>query len=413
VTAPERTGQRTALALLVVAYTLNFVDRQVIGILAGPIKAELALSDTQLGVMGGVAFALFYSVLGIPLGILSDRTSRSGVISGAIALWSGFTALCGLATGFWSLFLCRMGVGVGEAGGVAPSFALIADATPKERRARAIAIFALGSPIGSALGIFLGGWLATTVDWRWAFFALGAAGLLFVPIFRLGVREPPRTSPRAGGTSLRDAWRAVSGKPSFWLLSLGAASTSFVGYGLLFWLPSFFTRSYGLDLLTTSRLVGAIVLVGGIAGLWVGGSRADRQATTSSSAYAFVPAFALALAVPLYAVGVLSSSLPVTFACFLAGHALGLMWYGPVVAAVQQVVPPDARGLASGIFLFVLNLLGLGGGALFIGAVSDAFTARFGAEALRYAILTVLSFYVVAIALFVAAARRIGRDWHA
>jgi MFS family permease len=164
-----------SLVLLVVAYTLNFVDRQVIGILAGPIKADLGLSDTQLGVMGGVAFALFYSVLGIPLGLLSDRTSRSGVISVAIAVWSGFTALCGLATGFWSLFLARVGVGVGEAGGVAPSFALIADATPKEQRSRAIAIFALGSPIGSALGIFLGGWLATSVDWRWAFISLGPA----------------------------------------------------------------------------------------------------------------------------------------------------------------------------------------------------------------------------------------------
>ena len=427
-TAPERSGQRAALALLVVAYTLNFVDRQVIGILAGPIKADLGLSDTQLGVMGGVAFALFYSVLGIPLGLLSDRTSRSGVITGAIAVWSGFTALCGLATGFWSLFLARVGVGVGEAGGVAPSFALIADATPKERRARAIAIFALGSPIGSALGIFLGGWLAATVDWRWAFFALGAAGLLFVPIFRLGVKEPPRATPRdtgAAGTGgataaerssghpLRDSWLAVSRNPSFWLLSLAAASTSLVGYGLLFWLPSFFTRSFELDLLTTSRLFGAIVLFGGIGGLWFGGARADRLAATSRRAYALVPALALSLAVPLYAVGVLSSSLKLTFACFLAGHALGLMWYGPVVAAVQQLVPPDARGLASGIFLFVLNLLGIGGGALLIGAVSDAFTARFGAESLRYAILTVLGFYLVAVGLFLAASRRLERDWHA
>jgi predicted MFS family arabinose efflux permease len=426
VTAPERTGQRTALALLVVAYTLNFVDRQVIGILAGPIKAELALSDTQLGVMGGVAFALFYSVLGIPLGLLSDRTSRSGVISGAIALWSGFTALCGLATGFWSLFVCRVGVGVGEAGGVAPSFALIADATPKERRARAIAIFALGSPIGSALGIFLGGWLATTVDWRWAFFALGAAGLIFVPIFRLGVKEPPRAAARATGATdtsgasgasgasggpLRDAWRAIARNPSFWLLSLAAASTSLVGYGLLFWLPSFFTRSFELDLLTTSRLFGAIVLLGGIGGLWVGGSRTDRHAAKSRRAYALVPALALSLAVPLYAVGVLSSSLKLTFICFLAGHALGLMWYGPVVAAVQQLVPPDARGLASGIFLFVLNLLGIGGGALFFGAVSDAFAVRFGTESLRYAILAGLGFYLVAVGLFLAASKRIEQDF--
>jgi predicted MFS family arabinose efflux permease len=402
-----------SLALLVIAYTLNFVDRQVIGILAGPIKADLGLSDTQLGVMGGVAFALFYSVLGIPLGILSDRTSRSGVITGAIAVWSGFTALCGLATGFWSLFLARVGVGVGEAGGVAPSFALITDATPRERRARAIAIFALGSPIGSALGIFLGGWLATTVDWRWAFLSLGALGLLFAPIFRLGVKEPPRTTAPATGAALREAWRVIAAKPSFWLLSLAAASTSLVGYGLLFWLPSFFTRSFGLDLLTTSRLFGAIVLIGGIGGLWVGGSRADKLAARSRRAYALVPALALSLAVPLYAVGVLATSLNVAFVCFLVGHALGLTWYGPVVAAVQQLAPPEARGLASGVFLFVLNLVGIGGGALFFGAVSDGFAVRFGTESLRYAILAGLAFYLVAVGLLIAASKRLEKDWHA
>ncbi len=408
------------LAMLVIAYTLNFVDRQVIGILAAPIKLELGLSDTELGLMGGVAFALFYSVLGIPLAILADRTSRSGVIAASIAVWSAFTALCATASGFWGLFLARVGVGVGEAGGVAPSFALVADAVPSAQRARALSVFAFGSPIGSALGIFLGGFIATRFDWRITFVVLGAVGVLFAPVFRRLVREP-RAQPSAaaaGSTAapaapgVGEVWRMLRGNGSFWLLSLGAASTSLVGYGLLFWLPSFFARSYGLDLLTTSWLYGTIVLVGGLVGLWGGGWLADRLATQSRRAYALVPAAALTLAVPCYAAGLLTSSLPLTFVLFLVPNALGLMWYGPVTASVQGLVPAASRATASAVYLLVLNLLGIGGGALFFGALSDALAGRLGQESLRYAILAGLAFYLVAAGLFFAASRRVERDWH-
>ncbi len=414
------------LGMLAVAYTLNFVDRQVIGILAAPIKQELGLSDTELGLMGGVAFAIFYGVLGIPLAILADRTSRSGVIAMSIAVWSAFTALCAAASGFWGLFLARVGVGVGEAGGVAPSFALVADAVPPAQRARALSVFAFGSPIGSALGIFLGGYIATRFDWRVTFVVLGAAGLLFAPVFRRVVREPRANPGPTSGTrgvtdagvlatsvpSVGEVWRALRGNGTFWLLSLGAASTSLVGYGLLFWLPSFFARSHGLDLLTTSWLYGSIVLVGGLVGLWGGGWLADRLATQSRRAYALVPAVALSLAVPCYAAGLLSSSLPLTFVLFLVPNALGLMWYGPVTAAVQGLVPAASRATASAVYLLVLNLLGIGGGALLFGALSDALAGRLGQESLRYAILGGLAFYLVAAGLFFAASRRVERDWH-
>lgn len=204
----------------------------------------------------------------------------------------------------------------------------------------------------------------------------------------------------------------LRGNGSFWLLSLGAASTSLVGYGLLFWLPSFFARSYGLDLLTTSWLYGSIVLVGGVVGLWGGGWLADRLATQSRRAYALVPAAALTLAVPCYAAGLLSSSLPLTFVLFLVPNALGLMWYGPVTAGVQGLVPAASRATASAVYLLVLNLLGIGGGALFFGALSDALAGRLGQESLRYAILAGLAFYLVAAGLFFAASRRVERDWH-
>src|SRR6185295_18195762 len=180
------------LLILLFAYIFNFIDRQIIGVLALPIKAELSLSDKQLGLMGGIAFALFYSGLAIPIAWLADRRSRVRIIAGSVALWSLFTAACGLSQNFWHLFLARMGVGIGEAGGVAPSYALISDFYPKARRGRALAFFSLGIPIGSALGVFFGGWIASHLDWRSAFLIVGLAGLPAALLVKLFVPEPPR-----------------------------------------------------------------------------------------------------------------------------------------------------------------------------------------------------------------------------
>src|SRR3954468_22402944 len=242
------------LALLLLAYIFNFLDRQILGILAQPIKADLHLTDTQFGAIGGLAFALLYSVLAIPLAMLADRTSRSAVVAGSLAVWSAFTAACGLAAGYGQLFLFRLGVGVGEAGGVAPSYALVSDYFPPERRARALAIFSLGIPIGSALGVFFGGWIASHLDWRSAFMIVGAAGIPAALLVRFGISEPVRggfdAGERAGDAAppFPVVAAALARKPSFWLLSLGAASGSILGYGLIFWLPSFFTRSFHLPL---------------------------------------------------------------------------------------------------------------------------------------------------------------------
>ena len=172
------------LALLLIAYIFNFLDRQILGILLEPIKADLQFTDSELGVLTGPAFALVYSLVGVPLAVVADRTSRSGVITAALAAWSGFTALCGLATNFWQLFFFRLGVGLGEAGGVAPSYALIADHYSAERRGRALAVFSLGVPIGLGLGAILGSWIASTFDWRAAFLAMGVAGIILAPIFK-------------------------------------------------------------------------------------------------------------------------------------------------------------------------------------------------------------------------------------
>ncbi len=413
---PSNAYRAYVLCILVLVYTFNFIDRQIIGILAIPIKEELGLTDTQLGLMGGLAFALLYTTLAIPIAMAADRMSRTWIMTGALVVWSGMTAVCGMAQNFWQLFLARVGVGIGEAGGVAPAYSLIADFFPPNQRARALSVYSFGIPIGSALGIVFGGIIATLVDWRFAFFVVGVAGIVVAPLFRATVREPVRGAFDAKGSessaaSLTEIMRVLMQKPSFWGLSLGASFSSMMGYGLFFWLPSFFVRSYEVTLLNASLVYGAILLVGGIAGTWLGGSLADRFGEMNRSAYARIPAFAFLAAVPFYLVGVLSPTLMTSVLIMIVPTALGLAWLGPVISAVQHLVPPNMRATASAIFLFVNNLIGIGIGTFAIGAISDGLQDRFGDESLRYAILAGTTFYLVAAAIFLLSARRLEQDW--
>ena len=415
-TRPSNAYRAYVLCILVLVYTFNFIDRQIVGILAIPIKEDLGLTDTQLGLMGGLAFALLYTTLAIPIAMAADRMSRTWIMTGALVVWSGMTAVCGMAQNFWQLFLARVGVGIGEAGGVAPAYSLIADFFPPNQRARALSVYSFGIPIGSALGIVFGGIIATLVDWRFAFFVVGIAGIVVAPIFRATVREPERGAFDAkrddsSPASLTEIMRVLMQKPSFWGLSLGASCSSMMGYGLFFWLPSFFVRSYEVTLLNASLVYGAILLVGGIAGTWLGGSFADRFGETQRSAYARIPAFAFLAAVPFYLVGVLSPTLTISVLVMIVPTALGLAWLGPVISAVQHLVPPNMRATASAIFLFVNNLIGIGIGTFAIGAISDGLQGRFGDESLRYAILAGTTFYLMAAAIFLLSARRLERDW--
>jgi len=411
---PSKRG--ITLFLLLVVYTFNFIDRQIVGILAIPIKADLGLSDTQLGLMGGLAFALFYTGLGIPIAMLADRFSRTWIITISLAFWSAMTAVCGLANNFWQLFAARMGVGIGEAGGVAPSYSLIADYFPPHQRARAMSIYSFGIPIGSALGIVLGGVIASLIDWRTAFFAVGLAGVILAPIFRWLVREPVRGQfdPKPVSTQpprLAEIVRTLVGKPSFWMIGLGASCSSMMGYGLFFWLPSFFVRSFGLSLLEASLFFGAILLIGGMAGIWAGGWLADRFGPDKRSRYLTIPAWAFMVILPFYFVGMLTPNLYVCFFVLLVPTALGLVWLGPVITTIQHMVRPDMRATASAVFLFINNLLGIGLGTWALGALSDGLTARFAENALRYSILAGTVFYLFAGTLFFLAARRLDRDW--
>jgi MFS family permease len=414
-TAPVRSYQLYVLAILLLVYTFNFIDRIVLGILVAPIKLELHLTDTELGFLGGTAFALFYTALGVPIGWLADRVNRVWIMAGALACWSAFTAGSGLAHSFLQLFVARLGVGVGEAGGVAPAYSLISDYFEPNQRARALGFYSLGIPVGSALGLLFGGYLAVAVSWRAAFIVLGIAGILLAPLLIVTLKEPKRgqmdAGPRIAAASLAELARTLASKPSFWLLSGGAACSSIMGYGLLFWLPSFFMRSYALTIAQVSHFYAGLLLIGGVAGIGIGSVLADRLGKRSRSAYALIPAVAFFLILPCYAYGVFRPPGAFAFVFFLIPTALQLAWLGPVISAIQHLVPPNMRTVASATFLFINNLLGLGLGSLLIGIASDELKARFGSESLRFAILGGTGFYVLAGVLFLLAARYIKRDW--
>ena len=409
---PAATGYRNfALAMLLLVYTFNFVDRQILGILASAIKTDLQLSDKQLGLLAGPAFALLYSTLAIPLAWVADRTSRTWVITLSLAVWSLFTGLCGFATSFGQLFAARIGVGVGEAGGIAPSYAVIADMFPPRSRARALAVYSLGIPLGSAAGVMLGGYIAARVDWRTAFFVVGGAGVLLAPLFRLVVREPVRDTPVVGRAPVGRVFAILAAKPSFWLLAFGAASSSMLGYGLAFWLPSLLKRSFHLDLVQTAQFYGAVLLIGGVPGILLGGVIGDRFGGRDRAIYARAPAIAFLVAVPLFAAGIMSTSTTAAFLFFLIPQALVYLWLAPVVTAVQHLVPAHMRATASASFLLINNLIGLGAGSFALGAVSDGLTARFGDEALRYSMLGGLSLYLLAGSLMWLASKPLRNDW--
>ena len=399
------------LGLLLLAYIFNYLDRQILGILAGPIIAELHLTDTQFGVLSGPPFALLYSLLGVPFALVADRTSRSRVIAAALTVWSAFTALCGTATTFWHLFFFRMGVGVGEAGGVAPSYALIADYFEPERRARAMAIFSLGVPIGLALGTLIGAYIAHAISWRAAFYTMGVAGVLLAPVMLYFVRDPARAKNAADIAPIGPVFALLARKPVFWLLAFAASSSSLCGYGLAVWTPTVLERSFGLGLVQRGQFLASVLLIGGCSGVFAGGWLADRFGARDRGWYAKLPAIAWLVTAPTFAAGLLAPNLTVAWPLLLIPNALNILWLGPVITAVQHLVPRHMRATASASFLLINNLVGLGIGPLLIGRLSDALKHSYGAEALRYAAVGCTAFYILAALLMFACVPLLRRSW--
>lgn len=403
------------LAMLLLVYIFNFADRMLLGVMAAPIKADLGLTDGQLGLLGGTAFALLYATVGVPIGWLADRRSRSWIITVALCVWSGFTALCGMASSFATLFLARLGVGVGEAGGVAPSYSMIADYFPPHERARALGVYSFGIPIGGAAGLAFGGMIASAFDWRVAFIAMGVAGILIAPLFKWLVHDPVR-----GGTEhatiaapprLAEAFRTIARKPAFWLIAFGSALGSTASYGVAFWIPSFYVRSFGMPLSQVTLLYAGVVLFGGIAGIWLGAWLGDRFGPRRPGTYLAIPMVALAASIPFFAMAVMAGSPMLSLALLFVPSMLGSMGFGTVLTAVQHVVPAALRSTSSALFLFINNLIGLGLGSAVLGFISDALARQHGEQSLRYALLAGSLFYAMAALLYFFASRRAAKDW--
>tara|TARA_B100000676_G_C18061089_1_gene837818 strand:- start:1159 stop:2481 length:1323 start_codon:yes stop_codon:yes gene_type:complete len=408
--------RRYVLGVLVVVYVFNFLDRQIVTILAEPIKNELGLSDTQIGLMTGLAFALFYTVLGIPIARLADRASRVNVITTALVIWSGMTALCGVAQNFVQILAARIGVGVGEAGCSPPAHSLIADYYPPSERASALSIYALGIPIGSLLGLLAGGWVAEFYGWRVAFLVVGVPGVLLAVVLKLTVLEPIRGMSDPAGTGaqpqppLLPTIKALLSNKTFVHIAMGGALTSFVGYGLGQWLPAFFIRLHGMGLAEVATYYGLVNGIASMAGTFLGGTLADRFAKREQRIYVWLPAAGVLVSFPFYFAALVVGDWRIAIAILLVPSFLNSLWLGPAFGTIQNIAPQAMRALASAILLFILNIIGLGFGPFLVGVLSDLLSGSFGEESLRYAIIIATAAYFWAGAHFILAGKTLVGD---
>jgi predicted MFS family arabinose efflux permease len=386
VASPSEGYRRYALGLLLTVYVFNFLDRQILTILAGPISRELKLSDGELGFLTGPAFALFYTSAGIPLARWADVGVRRSIIALALLVWSGMTALSGAAQSLTHIALARLGVGLGEAGCSPPAHSLISDLFPPERRASALSTYALGVSIGGALGTLLGGWLAEWIGWRWAFVAVGVPGVALALVVRFTLREPPRAHVASRGSML-DALGFMSRRRSFVHMASGAALLAFSGYGTGAFSPVFLERVHHLSTGEVGSWLGGIALSAGALGTWLGGALADRFGRADARWYLGLPAVAALLSLPFNALYYLWPEGRMAIVLSAPASVFGIMYLGPTFAMTQSLVRPETRALASAVLLFVINAIGLGLGPLFVGLFSDALTPRLGADSIRYASL--------------------------
>jgi predicted MFS family arabinose efflux permease len=385
-------ARQYALGVLVVVYTFNFIDRQILSILLEPIKQELGLSDTALGLLTGFAFALFYATLGIPIARYADKGNRRNLVALALAIWSCMTALSGLAQNYWQLLAARIGVGVGEAGCSPPSHSMISDYFPANKRATALGIYSLGIPFGILFGFIAGGWLNEFFGWRVAFFVVGVPGLLLALVVRFSLREPPRgmaegrtdTGEQPG---ILETFSYLWNKRSFRHLAFGGALTAFVGYGIVTWVPSFLIRSHGMDTGEVGTWLGLILGIPGGIGIVLGGWMADRYGARDTRWYLWVVSVALILGAP-FAFGVYLSDSPVWALIFLIMPVLlGNFYQATTFSQTQGLVTLRMRAVAAAILLFILNIIGLGAGPQAVGILSDLLNPAYGQESLRYSLL--------------------------
>ncbi len=430
-TLPSPAYARYAIGLLMVVYMLSFLDRQVMSILAEPIKRDLGLADWQIGAVSGLAFALFYTLVGIPVARLSERGHRPYIIATAISIWSGFTILCGFAQSFTHLALARFGVGTGEAGCTPPALSLIADYVPRERRSSAVAIYMAGAPAGALLGMVLGGVVASHWGWRTAFLVAGAPGLLVAALVALTLLEPrlkarsaPIRAPQPDKETFVATLKVLNAKPTYRLIVSAVTMKAFIQYSVHAFLGSFFFRNHAVELADTASAyglkpvgflgiaLGLILGLSGIAGSILGGKIADHFARRDIRAHMTIPAIAVLVGTPFYIAAFLVDSLPLALALLLVPGTLNAMYYGPAYAIVQGLVQPSMRATATAVLLFVISLVGLGLGPLVIGLASDTLAGQGLGEAggIKWALMLCVLVAIPAAICFLAARKTLQAD---
>ncbi|KZX59048.1 MFS transporter [Halioglobus sp. HI00S01] len=383
------------LMVLTLVYSFNFIDRQLISILQESIKAELLLSDTQLGLLTGFAFALFYVSAGVPIARWADRGNRRNIISLAVGVWSFMTAISGACMNYTQLLLARIGVGVGEAGGSPPAHSMISDIFPPESRATAMSTYSLGINIGIMFGFFLGGILNEVLGWRWAFVLVGAPGILLAIWIRMTVAEPLRgwseqAAVEETSVPLKDVVKRIYANLALRNLFFASALNSLVGYGLVNWTAPFYIRSHGMG---TAELgiwlaIGAGIF-GGV-GTFLAGYYADKLGKIDRRWYLLLPGIAVLAMVPFCVAFLLAENTTAALSINLIPSLLSTCYIGPCLALTHGMVEPRMRATASALYFLVINIIGLGLGPTLIGALSDYLAPELGSESLRYAMLYII-----------------------
>jgi len=403
------------LGVLFIVYVINFIDRQILAVFIGPIKQEFGVSDTAMGLLVGFAFALFYTFAGIPIARWADRGNRRSIIAIGLVVWSAMTVACGLTRNFLQLALARVGVGVGEAAGSPPAHSLISDYFPPQKRATALGIYAWGVYIGSAIAYLGGGYLRAHFDWRTAFVLLGLPGLLFALVVRFTVREPSRGySEQGAGTAatatLGETLRHLLSCRSWVYMVAGSCFLSLTGYGVLMWGYEFFARVHAMSPVDIGVWMALIVGVGGSVGTGLGGALADRLGRSEAGWYMRLPAIVTLVGLPLAFGFLLTDSRELSLVFFFPFYLLSNMYVPAMHAINQNLAHLRMRATAAAILLFLVNIVGGGAGPFVVGLLNDLYEGRYGAEAIRYSLLTIASTGVLGALCFYLSSRALADD---
>ena len=407
------------MLLLTLVYSVNFLDRQVVATLAEPIRHDLHITDTQLGVLSGLAFALFYTTCGFPIAWLSDRFKRVWIMAACCGVWSLFTAASGLATNFLQLAITRMMVGAGEAGGSPPANSLISDYFPPHKRGMALALYSLGLPLGSMMGVVLAGHVAVSLGWRYAFLIAGLPGLILAPLILLVIREPERgrldpPSPGSAGHApappALEVIKAFLTNRTLICVAVAAGLSSFVSSGMQNWNVPLLIRAKGMTLDQVSTFYGLVVGITGIIGIFGSGLLADRLSRRDRRWYAWIPALAFVLNLPALAGLIWAPSWPLALMFIGVPAAVNTSYLAPALAVVQNTVPPAQRTMAAAVLLFIVSMIGVGGGPIVLGMISDWAMHDYGEHSLLVSYIALGPIVLVVIGAHLLSAKMIGRD---